>query len=171
MRNAAAHASTLQSYGNVLALQHMQLGSIQNDISDGNARLYDQLEDLRDQQNASKGSQTFGEQQTVARSSNKRYFGSRNRSAMRFRLPLMAWLASRTWEIAVRESDALWTWSVNPVNYRPADSLVFGYVRRGDIVVVERLLRARELSIWDVTSENTTLLGVGMTSMESYGLD
>jgi hypothetical protein len=169
MRNAAAHASTLQTYGDVLALQQMQLGSIHNDISDGNTRLCDQLEDLKTHRNVSKGSQVSSELQTVTRASNKHYFSGRNRSSMRFRLPLMAWLASRTWEIAVSESNALWTWRVNPINYRPADSPVFDYVRGGNIAAVAKLLHARELSIWDVT-RNTTLLGVRMAASELRGL-
>jgi hypothetical protein len=165
MRNAAAHASKLQTYGDVLALQKMQLSSIQDEISDGNARLYDQLEDLKNHRNTSKESQILQEPQThVTRSSNPRYVGSRNRSSIRFRLPIMSWLAGRTWEIAVGQSQASWTLQIHPINFRPRESLAFRYVREGNITAVDRLLRAGELSIWDVTTtgfdRQTTLLGV-----------
>ena len=169
MRNAAAHASILQSYGNALALQHMQLGSIQNDISDGNARLYDQLEDLRDHRKASQGSQIFHEPQGhVVQHSRRRYIGTKKRNLLQFQLPLMAWLTGRTWEFAMYEAESLWTWNLHPVNYRPSDTLAFRYVREGNIPAVEKLLLARELSIWDVTtdrfSRQVTLLEVGSTS-------
>jgi hypothetical protein len=165
MCNAAAHASILQSYGNALALQHMQLGSIQNDISDGNARLYDQLEDLRDHR---KASQIFHEPQGhVARSVRRRYIGTKKRNLLQFQLPLMAWLTGRTWEFAICESESMWTWNLHPVNHRPSDTLAFRYVREGNIPAVEKLLLARELSIWDVTrddsSRQVTLLEVGAT--------
>jgi hypothetical protein len=163
MRNAAAHASKLQTYGDVLALQQMQLGSIQDEISDGKARLYDQLEDLRDHRQASKGFQPFSEPQNcVTRSSNKRYFSSKNRKSVRFRLPLLAWLSGRTWEIAVNQSQASWTLHIHPVYYRASESPAFKYVRDGNITAVDKLLRAGELSIWDVATSGvqTTLLGV-----------
>jgi hypothetical protein len=168
MRNAAAHASTLQSYGNVLALQQMQLGSIQNDISDGNARLYDKLEDLRDHRKTSQGPQIFHEPQGhVARSFRRRYVGTKKRNLLQFQLPLMAWLTGRTWEFAMCESESMWTWNLHPVNYRPSDTLAFRYVREGNIPAVEKLLLARELSIWDVTrdrfSRQVTLLEVRST--------
>lgn len=169
MRNAAAHASILQSYGNALALQHMQLGSIQNDISDGNARLYDQLEDLKDHRKASQGPQIFHEPQGhVVQHSRRRYIGTKKRNLLQFQLPLMAWLTGRTWEFAMCESESLWTWNLHPVNYRPSDTLAFRYVREGNIPAVEKLLLARELSIWDVTtderSRKVTLLEVSSTS-------
>jgi hypothetical protein len=168
MRNAAAHASTLRRYGDVLALQQTQLGSIQHDVSDGNARLYDQLEDLKDHRKASQGSQIFHEPQGhVARSFSRRYIGNKKRNLLRLQLPLMAWLTGRTWEFAMCESESLWTWNLHPVNYRPPDLLAFRYVREGNISAVEKLLHARELSIWDVTmnefSEQVTLLEVRST--------
>jgi hypothetical protein len=168
MRNAAAHASILQSYGNALALQHMQLGSIQNDISDGNARLYDQLEDLKDHRKASQGPQIFHEPQGhVVQHSRRRYICTKKRNLLQFQLPLVAWLTGRTWEFAMCESESLWTWNLHPVNYRPSDTLAFRYVREGNIPAVEKLLLARELSIWDVTtderSRQITLLEVGAT--------
>jgi hypothetical protein len=166
MRNAVAHASTLQTYGDVLALQQTQLGSIQNKLSAGNARLSDQLEDLSDHLKAAKGSQLFSEPQTcVTRSSDERYFSSKNRSSVRFRLPLLAWLSGRTWEIAFRQSQASWTLQVNPIYYRAAESLALQYVREGNIAAVKKLLHAGELSIWDVTKtgkRHTTLLGVSV---------
>jgi len=170
MRNAAAHASMLQRHGDMLALQQMQLGSIQHDVSEGNARLCDRLEDLRDKRDVSNGSQNCHEpQKWVTRPTKKRYFSSRNRSSVRFRLPLLAWLSGRTWEIAICQSQASWTLQVNPINYRAADSLAFRYVREGNITAVEKLLFAGELSIWDVTnerwSEQTTLLGVRIYSV------
>jgi hypothetical protein len=168
MHNAAAHASTLKSYGDVLALQQMQLGIIQQNISDGNARLYDQLDDLKTHRTAIKGTQIFHEpQEHVARSSGRRYVGTKKRNLLRFRLPLMAWLTGRTWEFAMCESESLWTWNLHPVNHRPSDLLAFRYVREGNIPAVEKLLHARELSIWDVTldefSRPVTLLEVGTT--------
>ena len=168
MRNAAAHASILQSYGNALALQHMQLGSIQNDIFDGNARLSDQLEDLKDHRKTPQGPQIFHEPQGhVARYSRRRYIGTKKRNLLQFQLPLMAWLTGRTWEFAMYEAESLWTWNLHPVNYRPSDTLAFRYVREGNIPAVEKLLLARELSIWDVTMDDdlrqVTLLEVGAT--------
>jgi hypothetical protein len=168
MRNAASHESTLRSYGDVLALQQMQLGSIQQDISDGNARLYDQLGDLKTHRTAIKGTQIFHEpQEHVARSSGRRYVSTKKRNLLQFQLPWMAWLTGRTWEFAMCESESLWTWNLHPVSYRPPDLLAFRYVREGNIPAVEKLLRARELSIWDVTmnefSEQVTLLEVRST--------
>lgn len=168
MRNAAAHASTLQSYGDVLAMQQMQLGNLQQDVSDGNARLYDQLEDLKDHRKASKGSHPYRESQdSVTRASNKRYFNSRSTSSMRFRLPMLAWLSGRTWQIAVSQSQASWTLQVHPINYRPDDSLVFRYVQKGDVAAVRALLSAGELSVWDFStdefSHHTSLLGVSIS--------
>jgi hypothetical protein len=168
MRNAAAHASTLRSYGDMLALQQMQLGSIQQDISNGNARLYDQLDDLKTHRTAIKGTQIFHEPQGhVASSSGKRYIRIKKRNLLQFQVPLMAWLTGRTWEFAMCESESLWTWNLHPVNYRPPDLLAFRYVREGNISAVEKLLHARELSIWDVTtndfSEQVTLLEVRST--------
>jgi hypothetical protein len=163
MRNAAAHTSKLQTYGDVLALQQMQLGSIQDKISDGNARLDDQLKDLRDNRKAPKGFQPFSEPHTCAtRPSKKRYFSSRNRSLIRFRLPLLAWLSGRTWEIAVNQSQASWNLHIHPVHYRASESPALQYVREGNITAVDKLLRAGELSIWDVATSSfqTTLLGV-----------
>jgi len=170
MRNAATHASTLQMHGDILASQHMQLGNIHHDVSYGHSRLYDQLEDLKKNRDISKGPQRFYEPQThVTRTtSGKRYVSSKNHSSVRFRLPLLAWLAGRTWEIAVGQSQASWTLQIHPVNYRPRESLVFRYVREGNITAVDRLLRAGELSIWDVTTtgvkRQTTLLGVRVKS-------
>jgi len=169
MRNAAAHASTLQSYGGVLAMQQTQLGNLQQDVSDGNARLYDQLEDLKGHRKASKGSHPFREpQDNVTRASNKRYFNSRSRISMRFRLPLLAWLSGRTWQIAVSQSQASWTLQVHPMNYRPGDSPVFRYVQEGDVAAVRALLSAGELSVWDLStdeefSRHTSLLGVSIS--------
>ena len=176
MRNAAAHASILQSYGNALALQHMQLGSIQNDIFDGNARLSDQLEDLKDHRKTPQGPQIFHEPQGhVARYSRRRYIGTKKRNLLQFQLPLMAWLTGRTWEFAMYEAESLWTWNLHPVNYRPSDTLAFRYVREGNIPAVEKLLLARELSIWDVTtnefSRQVTLLEVGATSFKACVFD
>jgi hypothetical protein len=160
MRNAAAHASMLRSYGDVLALQQMQLGSIQSGMSDGQARLYDRLDNLVDHRNASRGSQAPHD----TRVSNKRYFSSRIRNAVKFRLPLMGWLAGRTWEIALSQSQGSWGLKLNPINYRAPETLAFRYVREGNITAVDRLLRAGELSIWDVItneySRQITLLGV-----------
>jgi hypothetical protein len=157
MRNAAAHASTLRSYGDVLALQQTQLGSIQHDVSDGNARLYDQLEDLKNYRKASQGSQISHEPHgQVVRSSGRRYIGIKKRNLLRFRLPLMAWLTGRTWEFAMCESESLWTWNLHPINHRPSDLLAFRYVREGNIPAVEKLLHARELSIWDVAMDRSS---------------
>ena len=146
----------------------MQLGSIQNDISDGNARLYNQLEDLKDHRKASQGSQFLHEPQGhVAQISRRRYTGTKKRNLLQFQLPLMAWLTGRTWEFAMYEAESLWTWNLHPVNYRPSDTLAFRYVREGNIPAVEKLLLARELSIWDVTrdrfSRQVTLLEVRST--------
>jgi hypothetical protein len=154
----------------------MQLGSIQNDISDGNARLYDQLEDLKGHRKTPQGSQTFHEPQGhVARHSRRRYIGAKKRNLLQFQLPLMAWLTGRTWEFAMYESESLWTWNLHPVNYRPSDTLAFRYVREGNIPAVEKLLLARELSIWDVTtgdfSQQVTLLEVGATSFKACVFD
>lgn len=173
MRHAAAHASTLQRHGDILVLQQMQLGSIQHDVSDGNSRLYNQLQDLKDHRNASKGlqdPQCFREpQNVVAQASDKRYFSNKNRSSMRFRLPLMGWLSGRTWEIAVSQSQASWILQVQPINFRAPDTIAFRYVREGNITAVDKLLRAGELSIWDVTtddfSHSRTLLEVSIGSM------
>jgi hypothetical protein len=166
MRNSAAHASTLRSYGDVLALQQAQLGNIQHQVSDGNARLCDRLEDLKDHRKASSGTQIFHEPRgNVARSFRRRYIGTKKRNLLRFRLPLMAWLTDRTWELAMCESESLWSWNLHPVNFRPPDLLAFRYVQEGNIPAVEKLLLARELSIWDVTmdefSDQVTLLEVG----------
>jgi hypothetical protein len=165
MRNAASHASTSQRHGDILALQQMQLGSIQHNISDGNARLHDQLENLKNYPKASQGSQIFHDPQGhVARSFSRRYIGTKKRTLLRFQMPLMAWLTGRTWEFAMCESESLWTWNLHPVNYRPSDLLAFRYIREGNIPAVEKLLLARELSIWDVTtdefSDQVTLLEV-----------
>jgi len=167
MRNAAAHASTLQRHGDILALQQMQLSSIQSDVSNGNARLYDQLEGLKEHRNAFEGSQTPQEMQTHAtRASNKRYFSSRNKTSMQFRLPLLAWLTGRTWQIAVSQSQASWTLQIHPINYRSQDSVVFRYVQKGDVAAVRALLSAGELSVWDVStdeySQQISLLGVSV---------
>ena len=165
MRNAASHASMLQRHGDILALQQMQLDGIQHDVSDGNSRLYDQLENLKTHCNTIKGPQPFHDKQThVTRSSKKSYASSKTRSSLRFRLPLMAWFADWTWEIAVCQSQASWTLQVHPINYRASESLALRYVREGNIPAVDKLLREGELSIWDVTmtryKTQTTLLGV-----------
>lgn len=170
MRNAASHASALQNHSDILALQQMQLHSIQHDISHGNARLYNQLEDLKDHRNTSHGSRFTHEPQTNAtRSSNKRYISSRKHRALRFRLPLLSWLAGRTWEIAVGQSQASWTLQIHPVNYRAPESLAFRYVREGNVTAVDKLLRAGELSIWDVSTDllsaPITLLGVRVAAI------
>jgi hypothetical protein len=84
---------------------------------------------------------------------------------VRFRLPLLAWLSGRTWEIAFRQSQASWTLQVNPIYYWAAESLALQYVREGNIAAVKKLLHAGELSIWDVTKtgkRHTTLLGVSV---------
>jgi len=167
MRNAASHASILQRHGDLLGLQQVELGSIQHNITDGNSRLYDQLKGLTSHQNATKGPQTHGPQTHVTRSFQKRYTASKDKRSLRFRLPLMGWLAGRTWEIAVGQSQASWTLQVHPIHFRPRESLAFRYVREGNITAVDRLLRAGELSIWDVTTTGvkrpTTLLGVRAT--------
>lgn len=165
MRNAASHASTLQRHGDILALQQMQLGSIQHEISNGNARLYDQLDDLKNHRTAVNGRQVLQATQTdVTQSSNKCYISSKTRNSVRFRLPLMGWLAGRTWEIAVSQSQASWTFQINPINYRAPDSVAFRHVREGNIMAVDELIRAGQLSIWDVPidefSKGTTLLSV-----------
>lgn len=167
MRNAASHASTLQRHGDILALQQMQLGSIQHEISNGNARLYDQLDDLKNHRTAVNGRQVLQATQTdVTQSSNKCYISSKTRNSVRFRLPLMGWLAGRTWEIAVSQSQASWTFQINFINYRAPDSVAFRHVREGNIMAVDELIRAGQLSIWDVPidefSKGPSLLSVSV---------
>jgi hypothetical protein len=170
MRNAAAHASTLQTYGDVLALQQTQLGIIQNDVSDGNARLCDRLDNLKDRRNISTEFR-IPDGKNVTRTPNKCHISSRNSSSARFRLPLMAWLAGRTWEISVCQSQASWTLQIHTINYRAPETLAFQFVRAGNVTAVERLLRAGELSIWDMTeigSRDVTLLGVSMAPIQNH---
>lgn len=159
MRDSLTQASTLQRHSDLLAVQQMQLSSIHHDIFEGNTWLAGQLTDLIDQRNTSKDPQTYDDG-----SGSPRYMGSKARSLLRVRLPLLSGLTGRTWELAVGESQGAWTFQVHPINYRPSDTPAFHYVRAGNIVAVERLLRARELSIWDVTSDkfssHTNLLGV-----------
>lgn len=173
MRNAASHASILQRYCDLLGLQQMQLGSIQHNIADGNSRLHDQLKGLNSHPNATKGPQTHGPQTRVTRSFQERCKASKDKRSLRFRLPLMGWLAGRTWEIAVGQSQASWTLQIHPINFRPRESLAFRYVREGNITAIDRLIHAGELSIWDVTTTGvkrpTTLLGVRATPAPRLG--
>lgn len=170
MRNAAAHASILQNHSDLLVLQQMQLGRLQQDVSDGNARICNQLENLNSRRNAIQCSQTFQGPQTLVTqtTSDKRYIymKRKNRSSLRFRVPLLPWLTGRTWEIAMNQSQASRSLHIHPVYYRASDSPALQYVREGNITAVDKLLRAGELSIWDVETTTpwvqTTLLGVRM---------
>lgn len=60
-------------------------------------------------------------------------------------------LTSRTWVFALRESEGCWTFGLRPINYRSSGTAAFHYVQTGDIVAVQKLLAAGELSIWDVS--------------------
>ena len=66
----------------------------------------------------------------------------------------------------MNQSQASRSLHIHPVYYRASDSPALQYVREGNITAVDKLLRAGELSIWDVETTTpwvqTTLLGVRM---------
>lgn len=149
MRASAVQLSTLQRYGNILASHQKQLGSIQDEVSNGNTRLCDQLTSLEHQRDVSIRSETVCGPQTLVRSSKGRFIGNKGRRQLRFRFPPLHWLTSWTWELAMSRSQGSWTFDVHPINYRPIDTPAFDYVRKGNVVAIEKLFREGELSIWD----------------------
>lgn len=82
--------------------------------------------------------------------SNRHHAGNKQRRILQVRLRL---LAKRSWEFAMRESQGYWTVGLHHINHRPSDAHAFHYVRTGNIEAVDKLISARELSIWDAAED------------------
>lgn len=74
---------------------------------------------------------------------------SKRGRSYRLRVSLPRWFVNCVWELGVHEADGVWTTQIWPVNVRPYSSVVFDYVKSGDVEAVRELLRSGHLSMRD----------------------
>jgi len=153
MRYSANQALALQQHRDLLALQQLQLNSIEQKVAKGNSLLTSRLTDVS----------PFTDDTRYAQAPAKR-----RASQWKMLLRMPRFLTGRTWTVAAYYSQGSWTAEIRPEVSRPFETPALDLIRTGDISNVKKALETVQLSIWDTTwhpwisTSSVTLLGVSI---------